>query len=405
MINKPTDLFGSLDWSDLQSQYLDALNSFNTSTSGKNHSQSVQDQWVKALDFWWQSNKAAVPQEQRGFYSHLLNQGKSMYFLADQFSKMSDAVSSMDKTSNDWVKTVEQQIESMKESFQTNSDMGMEGFQDVLGKFSVPNDAWSNFSNSIPNFAQGLGVDGKGLDLNEAQFEQLFEKFISIPGVGYNREKQEKIQKNILLYKEYQKVNNEYNQAMSKVGLEGLEKLKVKLVNLSEGDEKIETLRQIYNLWVDCNEDAYAEYVFSEEYSILNGRMINALMEFKKHHSGLMEEIFAEFNMPSKRELDELLFAQQGLREKLKRTEEEKANTESRLNSLEKELAAIRAEMSSGISRSGTSTKPERKKNTVKTASKSRTKTKSAARKKVTRKKAQKKSSSNDTKDVIEIKF
>ncbi len=411
MINKPSDLFSNMDWSDLQTQYLDALNSFNDSLPGKSKQSTPQEQWLKALDFWWQSNKGAVPQEQRGFYSHLLNQGKSMYFLAEQFSQMSDAVSSMDQKSNDWVKTIEKQINSMKESFQTKNDMGVEGFQDILGNFSSPNDAWSNFSNSIPGFAQGLGSNFYGLNPNDSEWEQMIEKFISIPGVGHNRELHEKIQKNILLYKNYQKVNDEYNQAMSKVGVEALDKLKIKLVDLSRGDEKIKTLRQIYNLWVDCNEEAYAEYVFSEDYSKLNGRLVNSLMLYKKHHSELMEELFAGLNIPSSSQLEDLIHAQQGLRRKLKQAEEEKADNQSRLDMLEQELKALRAEMKLGktsSSKTGTATtdkskqsRSTKKKNIVKAVKKS----KIVKKKKVTRKKARKKTTKKSDQDVIEIKF
>ncbi len=398
----------------MQTNFLDAFNSFNDSFSGSPKQQTPQDQWLKALDFWWQSNKGEVPSDQRDLYSQLVNQGKSMYFIADQFSKIMEATSSVEQESDDWMGAVNKQIDLMKESFNTDNEMNMEGFQDVMGNFSTPNDAWSNFTNSIPGFAQGLGANEKGMALDENQLEQMFEKFLNMPGVGYNREIQEKIQKNTLLFKNYQKVNDEYNKAMSTVGVEALEKLKIRLANLSKQDEKLDSLRQIYNLWVDCNEEAYAEYVFSEEYSLLNGRLVNSLMEYKGHHTELMDELFSDMNIPSKKELEGLLVSQQGFRRKLKKAEEEKASNQRRLDSLEKELQALRAEMKLNkssaskisVSKSASPTQSKNKKASSakkKKVTKTAAKPKSVSKKKATPKKA--KSAKKIDKGVIEIKF
>lgn len=64
--------------------------------------------------------------------------------------------------------------------------------------------------------------------------------------------------------------------------MRSLELLQDKLIKMVELDQTVETLREFYNLWVDCSDQAHAETVRSEEYSQINARMINSLMRFRQ---------------------------------------------------------------------------------------------------------------------------
>ena len=42
--------------------------------------------------------------------------------------------------------------------------------------------------------------------------------------------------------------------------------------------QTISSLRELYNLWVECNEETYGHMLHSAEYSELSGRLLNALL-------------------------------------------------------------------------------------------------------------------------------
>jgi hypothetical protein len=41
--------------------------------------------------------------------------------------------------------------------------------------------------------------------------------------------------------------------------------------------ESVGSLRELYNLWVDCNEETYGRMLRGPEYSEISGRLLNAL--------------------------------------------------------------------------------------------------------------------------------
>ena len=61
------------------------------------------------------------------------------------------------------------------------------------------------------------------------------------------------------------------------------------------------------------------------------GALVNAMMAYKKHNGELMEESLSAMNLPSGRQVRELLSAQQGLKRKLFKSEKEKSSLEARV--------------------------------------------------------------------------
>ena len=47
--------------------------------------------------------------------------------------------------------------------------------------------------------------------------------------------------------------------------------------------QTMNSLRELYNLWVECNEETYGRMLHSAEYSELSGRLLNALLVCYPH--------------------------------------------------------------------------------------------------------------------------
>lgn len=298
------------DWFQNQNQYMDAWSSFQKfmpdSSSGINP-------MYEAMNSWWESASPSMTGQNQDFYSKMIQQGKSYYFMGEQFNKLLEGMKGLNSESEDWQKILNDNFESMKSMFEgANASM--------QGSFTASPFMKSGFDND---------------HLKIAGMTSFIDKLLSVPGFGPDRETQAQMQDGVKLFKEYQQVSNEFNAQISKVGVEALEDMRLRILKMSEQGKEINSLREIYDLWVDCNEEAYAELVYTDEYSELYGRFTNALLAVKQHNGKVMDKILAKLNMPTR----------QGMNTVLKRVQEMKRDQSKsavKITSLENEIQALR---------------------------------------------------------------
>jgi class III poly(R)-hydroxyalkanoic acid synthase PhaE subunit len=297
------------DWFQNQRQYMDAWSSFQNflpdSSSGINP-------MYEAMNSWWNNASPSLSGQNYDFYNKMMQQGKSFYFMGEQFNKILNQMKDVNSKSNDWQKVLNEQFDAMKSAFAQS-----ETLQDTF--------------NTAPFLQAGFQKDY----LKVFDILTNVEKYSPIPGIGSTRESQEQIQEGIRLMGEYQEVSHDFNMVMSKVGVEAMEVMRLMIIEMAERGEKINSLREMYDLWVECNEKAYADYVTTDEYSELYGRLSNALMAVKQHYGKLMDKVLAKLNLPTRRGRDTIL----------KRLQEMKRNQSKsvvKIVALEEELQALR---------------------------------------------------------------
>ena len=297
------------DWFQNQKQYLDAWSSFQKFMP---NSSSGIPQMSEAMNSWWKSASPSLSGQNHDFYSKMMQQGQAFYFMGEQFSKILEGMNDVSKKSEEWQTALNDQFESMKSM--------LEQSQTLQGTFPTMPFLETDIQNDYLKVIEVLSAA---------------DKYSSIPGVGSNRESLEQMQEGMRLMKEYQQVSHEFNILMNKVGVEALEVMRLMIIEMCERGEEIKSLREIYNLWVDCNEKAYAEYVYTDEYSELYGRLSNALMAVKQHYGKVLDQMLAKLNLPTKK----------GVNTMLKRLQEMKrAQTRSavKIESMENEIQALR---------------------------------------------------------------
>jgi len=352
------------DWFQNQNQYMDAWSSFQQFMP---NSSSGIPPMAEAMNSWWKSASPSLSGQNHDFYSKMMQQGQAFYFMGEQFSKILEGMNEVSKQSEDWQKVLNDNFESMKSMFEG-------GNAGIQGAFT-----------SSPFMMSGF--DDKHFKI--AEMTSTIDKLLSVPGFGPDREAQAQMQKGIKLLGEYQQVSSEYQTVMNKVGVEALEAMRLRILEMAVQGKKINSLREIYDLWVDCNEKAYAELVYTDEYSELYGRLTNALLAVKQHQGKVMDKLLAKLNMPTR----------QGMNTVLKRVQEMKrgqSKSAAKIAALENELQALRQmieskkKSSSSVASRPTSTRKKAKKKVTKKVAKK------------TKKKATKKSSANKT-IVIDI--
>ncbi len=353
--------FWNTDWVEAQRKYMEAWSALSgVEAGGKSDSTSTgngQDAnpWQKALEFWWQSMAQTAPGETQDFYSKIIDQTQAFYFVTDQLSRFMQGLAEISQNPEGWQDKLDQQFNEMKDYVGRQNSEASQVLKGMFGAWQLPMDTlqrtFSSGSLFPGDFLQGMKPDAMG---------EVTDKFLSVPGVGYSRESQEQVQEGLRLWARYQRTAQEYQLEMNKISMAALDIMKQRILEMAENDEQITTLREIYDLWVDSNEAAYAEYVFTDEYSELYGRLTNDLMALKQHGQGFIDETASAMGMPTRKSIGTMQKRQQQLRRDLiasKNRIEELEDKLDKVDALEREVRSLKSGQASADSNTAATSK------------------------------------------------
>ena len=291
MSKKYRTSFEDLGWSEMQKKYLDALKIFKSSESVMNSS------WVNEMDEWRKSANNKNSHRSSSIFDRVLEQANVYHFMGEQFSILLNEInhSNNDEQIQDIINKKFKEIESYLLSCDDSFDWS--GF---LATYEVSNDLMSSmFDNSIFNRIQLLN------ELNP-DLERLVQEILSISGLCYSREAQEKLKEAIKSWTDFQSNFKEYQSVMMHLSKKGLELMRNHIINMQTDGESINSMLQIYNLWIESNEKVYGDYVRKDEYSELMGRLMNSMMAFKKKSDEIIEDTLSALHLPTTRAMNEL---------------------------------------------------------------------------------------------------
>ncbi len=79
-------------------------------------------------------------------------------------------------------------------------------------------------------------------------------------------------------WRAYQRTQSDYFDQLRDTATEALDLMEQRLNERVAAGKTVSSLRELYNLWVDCNEETYGRMLRSSVYGELNGRLFNALL-------------------------------------------------------------------------------------------------------------------------------
>jgi len=256
--------------------------------------------WTESLYKWWELIAPGTPPAAQEFYERMLGLGRAYFGFAEQVAAHSGQDSGT--AFEQWLENLQHAFQSIAEGTRTHTGRGA---RDVLALWDLPLDTWQRTMSSM------LPVPGDYLHALQDQdvtrvaenIKDRFDRFFAIPAVGYSRESQDQFQKLARLLLDYLGALQQYNVAFARIGMRSIENFRGK-VEAAGAAGPIDSLRKLYDLWVDANEEVYGEYVTSEEYTRLYGHMVNALMAVKRQGALLVDEALEAMNIPTRRELN-----------------------------------------------------------------------------------------------------
>ena len=90
--------------------------------------------------------------------------------------------------------------------------------------------------------------------------------------------------------------------------------------------EEIKSFNEFFDLWIDTNEKTYLELFQTEEFSKLQGELLESTLNVRKHFFKLMELYLYDFPIALRSEMDDLYKTIYDLKKKVKSLEKQIKN-------------------------------------------------------------------------------
>ncbi|WP_049620895.1 poly(R)-hydroxyalkanoic acid synthase subunit PhaE [Frateuria defendens] len=176
------------------------------------------------------------------------------------------------------------------------------------------------FGGDNPLFGQAFA----GLDQHGAQgFAQMWQSWLQavqagpgapppMPPLGLTREQQLQHQALTAAMLEYAETSARYRDLLQRVNVQAIERLQQRLAG--DAGKPVESLKGLYDRWVDATEEVYAEVALSDEFKAIYGAMANAQMRVRQLQRQQTSEVCRELGIPTREEVDSLGQRLQALR-------------------------------------------------------------------------------------------
>lgn len=298
-------------WLDSQKQYWDAWMDLSRKAGGAK-GELPEAPWRQAMDAWWKAAAPTLQAEPQQVYNRLFDMAKAYMRMGEEFWNIFEHMRTTG--GENWQDAIRGAFDRFKQGLGGEGRDPWSGFATFWG---LPSDNWrqvvSSFSMLPGDFEKSFRAGGTGEPVYAA-----IDRMLSLPTFGYTREWQEQLQEWSMRYVDYGRAMQEYGTLLSKSTSRAVDILVHRLAEQAKQGKGPDSLRAMYDLWVDCGEEAYGEMANSEAFSRAQAALTNTLMKVKQHEQQLIEEIAASLNMPTRRELNTALCRQHELRRELR---------------------------------------------------------------------------------------
>lgn len=139
---------------------------------------------------------------------------------------------------------------------------------------------------------------------------------LDTPAFGYTREQQAQQQALMRALLDQQQASARYQELIARAQAQGAERMQRKL---AEPGFQVDSLKAMYDLWVDAVEEAYAEIALSDEFREAYAAQGNTQMRVRQLQQQQVEQWCREAGLPTRSEVATLGQRLQELRRELRR--------------------------------------------------------------------------------------
>lgn len=313
-------------WLDAQKQYWNQLFDWSRAT-GQPFGMPGGTGAASGPEAWWQSFATALPADSQALYRKAMASAQQLMAMGESFWRMGQEAQS---ANDQWREGMQAWLDTFKQSIQFDPSATQDAWSSFAGVWGLQGDAWQDFMKTLGQSPVNT-ADLAGVNAGDA-----WARILKTPAMGYSREFQEQLQGWTLRAGEHAKAMQAYAELLNGANRKAVDILGQRMLNPGESGEAVTTLRGLYDLWVDCGEEAYAELAVDEAFLEAQGDLTNTLMRMKQAEQGLQEHWLSALNMPTQRELDTALC-------RLHQTRRELRDLQDSLD--DAEVIALRAEV------------------------------------------------------------
>jgi class III poly(R)-hydroxyalkanoic acid synthase PhaE subunit len=155
-------------------------------------------------------------------------------------------------------------------------------------------------------------------------FDNTFGKWFHVPAVGKDREKVALLLRTCDDLAVNMAKNVEYRHVIYVTGLRAMEKVIETIAEkIRSNGDGISGFNEFLDLWIDVNEKTYLEVFQTEQFSKLQGEVLESSLSLRKHFFKLMELYLYDFPIALRSEMDDLYKTIYDLRKKVKGLEKQ----------------------------------------------------------------------------------
>jgi class III poly(R)-hydroxyalkanoic acid synthase PhaE subunit len=157
--------------------------------------------------------------------------------------------------------------------------------------------------------ASSISGDSRSLrdlaDVYRQAYQQTFGKFVTSPSLGLTRGLNEKLLSAFDDWIDWQLSVQEYQSVMADTWRVAIEDYFDRLLKLAERGEKLESVRDLVLFWTRGAEEIFSEKFQSDEYVLVQGKMLEAAMSLRIQQRKIMQDILSIYDLPTRDEVDD----------------------------------------------------------------------------------------------------
>jgi class III poly(R)-hydroxyalkanoic acid synthase PhaE subunit len=124
------------------------------------------------------------------------------------------------------------------------------------------------------------------------------------PALGLTRERQQAMQRLARLTTEYWQAQMRLASQWGEVVRDALQLMGERFGSKLAAGERFTSPKQLYDLWIECGEAAFAKMAHSTEYAHTQGELTNTLSQLRSEQRQLVESVARELDLPTREELN-----------------------------------------------------------------------------------------------------
>jgi len=315
-------------------------NDYNNSFSTMNNAwTNIYNSWMNTMNTSYDTFSQNIKNPFNADMFKNMYEGGQMYMkVQEMFQPMMTALKNSDFSVDTWkniysqenYKKMTEQVfgsffnnASLKEVFD-NATKQMHNFfvnQNGLGKEYY--EQMKNMSAQFPEMFSGDAEHMKDLyaKMNNV-FGKTFEPLLKIANPGKEKENVEATINLLDKVTEYSIKQAELQSHLYKTMQASMESLaketQEKYKDLQAGDFKMPTATELYNEWVKTNEKMFSELFATDEFSKVKAEALNLSMDVKKHFEKQFENVFEQYPIAFKSEMEEIYKTMHDLKKTVK---------------------------------------------------------------------------------------